>query len=119
MVHTSAWLHSTAFAGPESRYRPPLAERCNGRCHALARGKPEHLAVRMLNFAPWHGYVPWCVQTKAHLYGYRCPRGRRSCRNTSLTLGSCDLFLVLLFIGVVIFRMTQLILIVYLKLLGS
>jgi len=37
----------------------------------------------------------------------------------ALTLGSCHLFLVLLFIGVVIFRMTQLILIVDFELLGG
>src|SRR4030081_2100856 len=37
----------------------------------------------------------------------------------TLTLGSCHLFLVLLFIGVVIFRMTTRILIVDLELLGS
>jgi hypothetical protein len=37
----------------------------------------------------------------------------------TLTLGSCHLFLVLLFISVVIFGMTQLILIVDLELLGS
>jgi hypothetical protein len=43
-----------------------------------------------------------------------CRRGR-----AALTLGSCHLFLVLLFIGVVIVRMTQLILIVDLELLGG
>jgi hypothetical protein len=37
----------------------------------------------------------------------------------ALTLGSCHLFRVLLFIGVVIFRMTQLIVIVDLELLGG
>ena len=37
----------------------------------------------------------------------------------TLTLGNCHLFLVLLFIGVVISRMTQLIVIVDLELLGG